>query len=502
MRRLALAAMALGAGCGGSCTPLPPCPARARAGCPDPDGERFVDPLRHEARAEGDSFIEILDVVVDFPTVYACTGTQGLTVWDASGSGAPQLLREKVGPAGAADPQFPRCQHIGLDRANERLVLTNRGDEVQPRPFLWLYDVSDPGDPEPLQGWAGDPSIEGAVLHDGRIYAAAHTAGVLVLEDQGLTSLAEIGSYADAESDAWQPVLLDDDHLAVAEGPAGLRTYDVSADDPQLLGAVAFAGSSRDVVVSAGLAYVATSAGLGIADLSDPAVPVVVSETPTLGTSLAVALGLEGTVVAAEWDEIRGYDVSDPTDVRPIFSERVPTDDEFSRVLALDAAPDEARVFAGEWTGMHVFAQRNESIGPDVWASPQSIQFGNVEPGASSDRVMVVRNQGNRPLTVLDVIADARVEADRTCFQVDPGGSSAVELTLSPTSNESLRSALKVCSDDPDEPELFVGLSANVSGRSVGDPMPEFSLRDLDGELWTDADLEGNIAVLAYFATF
>ncbi len=472
------------------------------AGCPTPAPQAFVDPLQHLGRAQGDSFIEILDVVVDFPTVYACTGTQGLTVWDASNDDAPRQLAENIGPAGVAHARFPRCQHVGLDRANQRLIITNRGDEVQRQPFLWMYDVSDPGRPQALRGWVASESIEGVVLDGDRVFVAAHRDGVVALRDEGNTNFTLTGGFADGISDAWQPILLDTNTLVVAEAASGLRVYDVSTDDPQLMSTTPLSGASRDLALEGNLAYVATSDSLAVVDLFDPIQPVIRSQTPTLGTSLAVALGPDQTAVLAEWDEIRGYDVSNPDDPFEVFAETVPTDDDFSRVLALDVSAAERRVYAGEWTGMHVFEQGPDHTGPDIWATPKTVQFGNVGKGDQKDQVFVIRNRGDLPLTVHDVVTPNSVASQDTCFQVPARGASALEISYRPGGARPLSSALKLCSDDLDEPELLVALSANTPGLGVGDPVPSFLLRDLDGVEWTDEQLRGNVAVLAYFATF
>jgi len=125
-----------------------------------------------------------------------------------------------------------------------------------------------------------------------------------------------------------------------------------------------------------------------------------------------------------------------------------------------------------------------------------------VQPSDADTRVLLISNSGTRPLTVHDVTGSADVTVDETCFVIEPGRSKAVEVRLSPTSSAPVQSAVRVCSDDPDEPSLEIPLTANVSGLAVGDPAPAFALQDLDGNTWTNADLEGKVAVLAYFATF
>ena len=327
-----------------------------------------------------------------------------------------------------------------------------------------------------------------------------HTSGVVALTVDEDT-ITEVGRTLAPGTDAWKPVLRDDT-LIVAEGEAGLRIYDVSTNEnPRLRATVEISGSSRDVVLEGDRAYVATSAALAVVDIADLDAPRLLVEHEVGGTPLGVAVAAPGVVAVAEWDELRGYDVSNPGQVTQVFSEVVPTDDAFSRVLAVDAVPDSGRVFGGEWTGLHQFSLQTGS-GPEIALNPSSVQFGTLAPGESDDRVLVIRNEGVTPLTVTDIVSADDVSVNETCFTVPPGGSTAVEVAFTASSTATLQSAVKVCSDDPDEPEALVSLSANVSGVDVGDPVPTFALQDLEGNTWGSADLQGKVTVLAYFATF
>jgi len=497
--------------CLSACSPPDPgavsqCPPPDRASCPAASTEAFIDPLAHLGVAESSSFIEISDVLVDGELVFACTGVRGLVIWDAS-SDAPGMLVENVKPAQHAHGRFPRCQHVGLDRQTRRVVFTNRGDEVQPVPWLAVADASEPRSPTIVAQWS-DPSVsvEGAIIEGSRVVVAGHTAGVLELAlEEG--ALSVVGSFSDEQSDAWQVVALPDDPdvIVAVEGQTGLRTYRLGPDGPELLATVPLEGSSRDVILTGPqgrTAVVASSSSIAIVDVRDPAAPELVSATPTTGTALALASIGGGTIVTAEWDEVRGYDVSDPSAVREVFAERLPAPAEFSRVLAIDADASTRRVFAGEWHGLNVLEHEPAGTGPDLTVTPQALQFGQVGPGEQDDAVLVLRNDGDLALTVHEIVTAQGVSVDQRCLQIPAGSAAAVEVTVAPPTDAELRTAVRVCSDDPDEPSRDVGLSANIEGLDVGDPAPEFSLRDLTGRTWSTADLEGNVAVLAYFATF
>ncbi|MBL4685899.1 MAG: choice-of-anchor D domain-containing protein [Nannocystaceae bacterium] len=472
--------------------------------CPAPSGAatNFVDALEHLGRAQGDTFIEILDVVADGELVYSCTATQGLTIWDATNPSESALIVENVGPAGLAHDSFPRCQHLGYDATARQMVLTNRGDEIQPEPWLYLYDISDPASPVPLRGLQTAASIEGVVLEDGRIWAAAHNAGILVFDDTGEADLVVTAEWADDDSDAWAPFKVGDT-LFVAEGTTGLRAYDIAGDTPILLDTIALPGSSKDVVVADGIAYVAASSFLAAVDVSDPTAMALVTEREVRGTALALDIGTDGIVMVAEWDEIRGYDTA-TADLAEVISETIPADGaSFSRVLTLDAEPTTARVYAGEWRGMHAYDQHAGGTGPEVLATPGSLQFGTVAPGDSEDRVMVLRNSGDQPLEIYAIQSEIPgVSAAPACATIAPGSAAAFEVTFAPTTEDSSRGRLMLQTNDIDEPMFEVSMSGNIAGLDIGDPAPPFTLNDLDGQTWSLEDLEGSVSVLSYFATF
>jgi hypothetical protein len=472
--------------------------------CADDPSAPNADSLVHLGRAESDDFIEVLDVVADHPTVYACTSVKGFNIWDASADGPPKLLSGSFAPPGlvGSGGKHPHCQHVGLDKAQKRVVITNRGDEIQPTPFVYLVDVSNPSSPAPLRGWTGADSIEGAVLAGTRIYAAAHSSGIIVFEDMGGSALVEVGRFTDAMSDAWQPLLLGN-HLLVAEGDYGLRVYDVSADVPKPVANIPIEGSSKDIIVSDGIAYVAASSRVAAIDVKDPAAPVLLGDVKTQGTAIALAAGVNKTLLVAEWEKIRGYDISDPAAMKLELTEVLPTNELFPRALTVDAAPEVGRVYPGEWTGVHAYRQEACAVGPDIEASPDQVSFATVTPGDLDVRAVILRNYGTRTLKVTSITAgDPSISVNMQALEIEPGKGAAVEITFTPVTNKAVKAKVSFASDDPDQPILDVRVSGNLPGVDVGDPLPAFSLTDTEGKVWDSTALKGSVAVLSYFATF
>ncbi len=471
-----------------------------RAGCPQSTGAS-QDPLLPLGRADTDSFIEITDIITHGGVAYLCTGVQALMTFELTADGLPRLLAKDVRPSDElSNPDYPRCQHVALEPSTSRLVVTSRGDEVQPQSWLAVFDVSTPSSPELIATWAPPQgSIEGVDIRGDRIFAAMHRQGVAALRLEGDT-IVETDRVLETGADAWQPVL-HDDTLIVAEGEAGVRIYDLTEVGLDIRTTVTLRGSSRDLLVDGGRAYVTTSGGVAVIELGDA--PAVLGEHTVAGSPLDVARLGPGQVALAEWDALRGYDLSDPSQLVPLFSETVVTENTHSRVLAVGTHDDGRRVLAGEWTGLHAYAFA-PAAGPEVDLNPTSLHFGSVDVDETDARVLVVSNQGTTPLTVHDITGPPQVsvDEDERCFVVEPGQSTAVEIELKPTSELPLRTTVRVCSDDPDEPEAHAVLTANIGGLGVGEPAPAFSLQDLEGNTWSSADLEGKVAVLAYFATF
>jgi hypothetical protein len=466
-------------------------PVAKLADCPQK--RKHLDPLEYVGRAEGDDFIEILDVRSDGDWIYACTGTQGLTIWNGSAT-PPELVHENIGPPGSHQ-RFPRCQH--LDLHGDRLLVTSRGDEVQPQPLLAVY--ANKRDPNIEASWRGAASIEGAIFRGDWVIAAAHERGLLVFEKKG-KKLAVKAEFKDPSSNAWQPALAGD-HVAVAEGPTGLRMYAFDGGKPRLVSTTPLEGSSVDLVVRGGHAFVATLDGFAIVDVSAPAEPKVLSQTETPGSALAISLSNDHAVIA-DWDRVRIYDVRTPSTPKLVASESIVTGGAFSRVLSLDAT-DGGKIFAGEWEGMHTLIFHAGRRAPDIEVTPASIDFGRVLPGKVANVELAVHNRGSAPLVVAALLrSDTMISSKEPCFEVPPMTTKEVSLSLRPVGDEQQVLALGLLSDDPDQGKLILPVKVNQDSVGVGDAAPDFDLASMSGKRVRMAELRGSVVLLSYFATF
>lgn len=434
------------------------------------------------------------EVVVAGDRVYACSDEAGLSVWRLDGD-QPLLLGTQPPP----DGHSLGCRRLAVDQGANTVAVSSPPRLGQPG-YVWLYDVAQPSNISPVAGLSTQVPVEGLAMLDHRVLVAAKHDGLSVLEDDGAGSLVQRGAHTDVESDARKPVVIGD-LVVVAEGTTGLRTYQIDKDTPTLVGAAELGGLAQDVVVREDRAFVSTMTGAVIVDLSDPASPEVVSSIPTPGVALSLAIGADGILFVADWDEIRGFDVSDEAKPIPALSERLPTPREHSRVRGLALVGD-GRVVLGEHSGIHVYGYQDPGCdSPEVMLDRRNVRFSALDGAASREELVLVTNTGAGTLYVTGIhSSDPGVSADADAFFLGPGESLPLEVRL--TTDGVVQGHLTLHTDDPDELELELPFESADFKVGLEDPVPNFHLVDLDGRAWQNADLDGSVTLLAYFATW
>ncbi len=471
----------------------------------DPD-EPGVDGFVHLAEFSADGpapglGMEVVAVALSSTLAVSCSGLDGLSVWDATHPSEPVALIRGIAPMYAPSAGIPRCSNLALGPGATRVVISHRGDEVTPTSFVAAYDLSEPSAPVQLDSWSTSASMEGVAFDGQDVFVAAHGDGLAQFR-LGET-LEAVTSVTPPGADAWEPAIVSSGVVAVAEGAVGLRLYARGSEGLSVLGAVSLPGSATDLAVHAGRAYVSTSRGIGVVDISDARAPRLTSTLETEGTPVEVALAGDDLLVVAEWDRLRGYAISETGELHQAFSEEIPTVGPFARVLAVDARRETGDVLVGEWRSPHAYRLQPLGIGPDVLVRPAALEFGKVEPGVAVDRVVVLENHGNRPLQVERISSLVPgISADPPTLCVDAGGAKALEVRLDPVDADPVRATVSIETNDVDDSAALVRVSANVEGAGIGDTVPRFELRSLAGEVWRSEDLRGQVVVLAYFATF
>ena len=495
MNRLIGIALALAFACSseGPATQPPDADADADAGPIEP-GE-YEDPLVLLSRMPGSTFIEIQEVRARADgTVGFCTGVQGLRIIDAS-SGNSMQSRGSIGSS-LGNPRFPRCQHLAFD--GDMVYVTNKGDEIQPTPFISAVSVAGQLREVATHTKAGR-TFEGIAAAEGIVYAAMHSDGLAILRRSGdrFDELGTVGGLTNAWGVAARGTT-----VYVADGAGGLAVIDASApSQARVVGRVETGGVAQSVVLDGDTAFVAAgSVGLVAIDVSNPQQPAALSTTDTPGSAMQVAIS-NGRAYIADWNDIRVIDVSDPSAPAPLASERIETDEPFSRVLGLDVRGE--TVFAGEWTGLYAYEFKPERSAPDIGVAGDTVEFGNVDTGETDAVAVILRNDGNEPLVAYELeTVDGPFDVNDTSLVLAPGERGVVEVTYSPKTGLEDHGELIIRSDDPDEGKRRVPLVGNRLGFGVGDTAENVRVRLLGGGVFNSEQEAGNIVVLAYFATF
>ena len=455
----------------------------------------YQSPLVQLQRVEGSTFIEIQEVRArEDGLLFYCTGVQGLLVVDAVDPARMRPVARLASSRGS--PEFPRCQHLAWD--GDAVYVTSRGDELQPVPFVALFDLAQRREIATFQ--LPGKSFEGIAASSGKAYVAMHQDGLLVLERSG-TALVQRGVATGLQNA--RGVEVSGARVYVADGAGGLAVVDVSdAANPRTLGRALTGGNAGSVVVEGSLAYVAAgSAGLAIVDVSDPTAPRLLGTAPTPGNAVQVSVA-RGRAWVAAWNDVRVFDVSEPARPRLIAVEHVPTGSLLSRVLGVAARGDNG--FFGEWTGMYSYELHPQRTAPHLSVAQRTIEFGVVAPGRADAFALAVKNEGTARLVAWSVAVpdSAAFKVDRPSLLLETGQEAAIEITFHPSTASLQRGTLVIQSDDPGAMDVRIPITGNRPGASVGDPAPEVAVELLDGTTWQLSKQTGKVVVLAYFATF
>ena len=113
---------------------------------------------------------------------------------------------------------------------------------------------------------------------------------------------------------------------------------------------------------------------------------------------------------------------------------------------------------------------------PDIYVTPGLVEFGTIIAGQSEDRTITVRNEGGADLTVSAVAPPSApfsiVSNGCTGAVLPPSASCAITARFAPTAVGTWSGAIVISSDDPDEPQVTVGLA----GTGAPVPVPDISV--------------------------
>jgi hypothetical protein len=421
-----------------------------------------------------------------------------------------QELRHRI----PGDVRQPGCIHLAWE--GDAVYTVHRGNIDNPA-FLsgWLLQR----DPGALQAITAvqlpvlqEPGVsyEGIDTANGLIYVALRGHGLGIYR-RTASGFLRVGTFAGLEN-AWG-VRVRGHTAFVTDGLAGLAIVDVTDPAaPVLVGRAAIDGQARGLAVDGDHVYVAAgSAGLVVVNVSDLHAPKVIGAARVSGSAIRVDYSA-GLAYVAAWNDARVYDVSNPAAPRFVGAARMTRHigreengrpEVTSRTLGVAAHGDV--MFAGNWHVIHSFRVHADRRAPSL-VLPEDVNlvdFGPVAPGARVRVPLAVRNQGTAPLTIVDAVIDhPAFSVEPRALRVPAGETATFTLGYEPKGPETTTALLQFSTDDPDNPLRQGYLVANQPGLGVGKRLPDATAALVDGGRWSSNALTGNVALLAYFATF
>lgn len=201
---------------------------------------------------------------------------------------------------------------------------------------------------------------------------------------------------------------------------------------------------------------------------------------------------VDGEVLyAVDHEALTAWSLADPLHPTPLT--RVATD---LHALAVDAADGVA--WLGAWSRVEGYV-----VDPAAAAGAVDVALDTVGLRTGEVAELQVANRGGGPLTLAGATlegVEGTVEVDRAV--VDPGESATLRITPTGTVPDPFSGALCLATDDPVAPLTVVALESGVVHPPLGEPAPDFTLADLEGDEHTLSAQRGNPVLLVYFATW
>ena len=405
-----------------------------------------------------------------------------------------------------------RCQNIlagGSTSDGQRvLYVSHHGDAYVPTGGLYVVQADpDTGHLAVTQSIEEiGTSFEGGTIVGDRLWIGLHGAGVRRYDIGPEGTLTEVDTLTEGFDNAWR-MTHDGATLYVADGNDGLKIVDPGTG--AVIGAASTAGFAKDVVVTNGMAFVAASTlGVHVFDVSDPTSPTSLDVVFTHGTALDVALFGGGQRVAvANLVDVTVIDASDPQSVQVVAVDRG-TDKSGQTPRHLSIGADDDIIAAGEWLGLGMLRWVDGPAGPEFHAERQTLSVGGVDVGASADVAVNIVNRGPAQLEITSAVLQTDVfTVSPTTLSIAAGEMLGLALTFTPSKAGEVSETLTLTTNDPDEQRVVIDVVGNPTsaGLNVGDALTDdFDFLDVaspagDQEI---GNLQGNVLLLAYFATF
>ena len=213
-----------------------------------------------------------------------------------------------------------------------------------------------------------------------------------------------------------------------------------------------------------------------------------------------VDLGDGDHVVTAGWDALYLWDLGQPQGDQQRATEELPIGPVVGAISV-----GTGRLVAYGPDGLALIEVDPTSLAPDVLVDAPSLQVLCSDAG-HCEGALVVQNGGGVPLDIVGISATGEgftANVEHTGFDDPPDGVLAqadgiagalVTVTLAggPPEQER-RGVVTLTTNDPDQPEFEIAISAGVPPLADGDDAPDFRLPDLDGVVHQLSALRGKV---------
>ncbi|MFQ5869457.1 MAG: LVIVD repeat-containing protein, partial [Candidatus Zixiibacteriota bacterium] len=245
-------------------------------------------------------FSELLDCEYRLDTLFVA-GVSGFTIVDVADKGSPRLIGRYTPPG----HPFERYYHIAV--AESVAYGFARDDGIA------IIDFSRPTQPSRIDNFnPGGIAFEDGQIHEGKLFATAHSEGLFIFHIEGDGRLQLIKQYKGEPENATALALVDS--LAyIADGSGGVLVLNVKdPSSPTFVSRVSTTSAAQDIGFYGNYAAVAVGAeGVDLIDFSNPASPQLVSNYQGLGSAFNLSAE-DSLVYLARWKRVEVINIADP----------------------------------------------------------------------------------------------------------------------------------------------------------------------------------------------
>lgn len=441
------------------------------------------DRVQYMGHYQPDFFAELLDVEAHDDTVYV-TGVSGLSIYDVRAPSIPVFIGRYEPPG------HPYVRFYQSAVGGRYAYCSSRFDGI------FIIDLDDPQNPRFIDQYQEtDVAFEGVTLVDTLLYAAARENGIRVFNVADPEVLVQVGTL-EGLSATWR-LAVNPPYAYAADGAGGLKVIEVSdPTSPALVGSLSTSSAAQDIELQGTNAFLAVGgAGMDIVSVSSPTEPSLIANYDTPGSAIGVAVE-DSLAFLADWDGVQVVRITDPSNPALAGWEDTP-----SRAMGIDAVG--IMSYVSDWSTFRVY-RYGPTEDPDIYLPYTEINLGDVEVGEFADTLAPLVNTGGVTLTVDNIYSsnpDFSIQPDS--FTVAPSDTQDLQITFHRSFESSTSSVFNISSDDPDESNRTLRVEITDAGSlQEGEPAPDFTLNDLDGLPHSLSDFQGQVVLLAFFASW